>query len=373
MYNSDKNWGSTPCSVPLSFANADPGDTPGSLSRILRPLDPSIYPVLSCAVATHCNSQGALTALPTMAQNMDRGLDEIIAEKRTNGPRNRRGGRDTRRRDRNDYPRDGVRKSTRDDRRNIDSEWVHDRYDESESRRGPAPRRRRESPVSDNKGSKIRVENIHYDLTEEDLDELFARIGRVSKLNLRYDRAGRSEGVAYVTYEQREDAEEAIKQFDGANANGQPIRLTLLPSRNPFDTAVMPGRPLAERISAPGGRARSTSPRRRLEEEDAARKGIDRYIPGRRSRSPMPRRSGGRGGRRPGARREGGNNSNEGGRGGRGNPRGKKTQEELDAEMADYFGGSGHDSAAADAPANGAAPVTEAAPAAGTDDIDMIE
>lgn len=29
---------------------------------------------------------------------------------RTNGPRNRRGGRDTRRRDRNDYPRDGVRK-----------------------------------------------------------------------------------------------------------------------------------------------------------------------------------------------------------------------------------------------------------------------
>ncbi|KFG81848.1 putative RNA binding protein [Metarhizium anisopliae] len=330
-----------------------------------------------------------------MAQNMDRGLDEIIAEKRTNGPRNRRGGRDTRRRDRNDYPRDGrlddadsnnplldlsltssfasLQQSTRDDRRNIDSEWVHDRYDESESRRGPAPRRRRESPVSDNKGSKIRVENIHYDLTEEDLDELFARIGRVSKLNLRYDRAGRSEGVAYVTYEQREDAEEAIKQFDGANANGQPIRLTLLPSRNPFDTAVMPGRPLAERISAPGGRARSTSPRRRLEEEDAARKGIDRYIPGRRSRSPMPRRSGGRGGRRPGARREGGNNSNEGGRGGRGNPRGKKTQEELDAEMADYFGGSGHDSAAADAPANGAAPVTEAAPAAGTDDIDMIE
>lgn len=38
---------------------------------------------------------------------------------------------------------------------------------------------------------------------------------------MRYDRAGRSEGVAYVTYEQREDAEEAIKQFDGANANGE--------------------------------------------------------------------------------------------------------------------------------------------------------
>ncbi|OAQ70522.1 RNA binding protein [Pochonia chlamydosporia 170] len=324
-----------------------------------------------------------------MAGNMDRGLDEIIAEKRSSGPRTRRGGRDNRRRDRNDYPRDG---STRDDRRNLDrsvfttfapdgihetnsfySEWVHDRYDESESRRGPAPRRRRESPVNETKGSKVRVENIHYDLTEEDLDELFARIGRVTKLNLRYDRAGRSEGVAYVTYDRKEDAEEAIKQFDGANANGQPIRLTLLPSRNPFDTAVMPGRPLAERISAPGagGRARSTSPRRRVEEEDVARKGIDRYIPGGRSRSPAPRRGGTRGGRRPGARREGrDNNNNEGGRGGRGNPRGKKTQEELDAEMADYFGGGGNDSAAATgAPANGAA----SAPAVANDDIDMIE
>ncbi|KHN96256.1 Nucleotide-binding, alpha-beta plait [Metarhizium album ARSEF 1941] len=254
-------------------------------------------------------------------------------------------------------------------------EWVHDRYDDSESRRGPALRRRREFPAncdSDNRGSKIRVENIHYDLTEEDLDELFARIGRVSKLNLRYDRAGRSEGTAYVTYAQREDAEEAIRQFDGANANGQPIRLTLLPSRNPFDTAVMPSRPLAERISAPGARARSTSPRRRLEDEDAARKGIDRYIPGRRSRSPMSRRGGGRGGRRPGARRDGGN-VNEGARGGRGSTRGKKTQQELDAEMADYFGGGGTDSNAADVPANSAAPATEPAPAAGNDDIDMIE
>lgn len=135
----------------------------------------------------------------------------------------------------------------------------------------------------------------------------------------------------------------------------------------------MPGRPLAERISAPGagGRARSTSPRRRVEEEDVARKGIDRYIPGGRSRSPAPRRGGTRGGRRPGARRDGrDNNNNEGGRGGRGNPRGKKTQEELDAEMADYFGGGGNDSAAATgAPANGAA----SAPAVANDDIDMIE
>ncbi|KAG5981376.1 hypothetical protein E4U55_002997 [Claviceps digitariae] len=303
-----------------------------------------------------------------MTANMDRGLDEIIADKRDNGPRSRRGGRDNRRRDQRDYPRDGVKKSIRDEPRHLDSEWVHDRYDEHESRRAPAPRRRHQSPSSEITGSKLRVDNIHYDLTEEDLDELFSRIGPVSKLNLRYDRAGRSEGTAYVTYERKQDAQEAIRQFDGANANGQPIRLKLLQSRNPFDTAVMPGRPLSERISNPGGRARSASPRHRLGDDDAARRGIDRYIPGERSRSPAPRRRGGReDGRRPGARREG--NTQESARGGaRSNPRVKKTQEELDAEMADYFGNSSNDTApAVHEPPNGAAP------AAGADDIDMIE
>lgn len=52
------------------------------------------------------------------------------------------------------------------------------------------------------------------------LQELFRRIGPITKLQLRYDRSGRSEGVAFVTYEEREDAMEAVKQFDGANANG---------------------------------------------------------------------------------------------------------------------------------------------------------
>ncbi|CVK89008.1 related to RNA and export factor binding protein [Fusarium mangiferae] len=320
-----------------------------------------------------------------MADKMDRGLDEIIADTRANRSRNHRG-QGRRREPRNDYPRDGVRKSVRDDSRNLDSEWVHDRFEENNNRRAPAARRRRESPDQESKGAKLRVDNIHYDLTEEDLDELFRRIGPVVRLQLRYDRAGRSEGTAYVTYELKEDAQEAVKQFDGANANGQPIRLTLLPSRNPFDTAVMPGRPLAERISSPGER-RSHSPHRRYDDDDAARRGIDRYVPGQGPRrSPMPRQGGrgrGQGGRRPGARRDGrdgrdGGRDQEGGRGGRGNPRGKKTQEELDAEMADYFGG-GDNAQAAEPADQQSAPTAQTQAAAqtqaqaATDDIDMIE
>ncbi|OAA73123.1 RNA binding domain protein [Cordyceps fumosorosea ARSEF 2679] len=303
---------------------------------------------------------------------MDKGLDEIISDKRRNAPRNNRRGGDGRR-DRREGPRDGVRKSYRDEPRSIDSEWVHDRFEDDDRRRAPAPRRRREDreePQAETRGTKIKVDNLHYDLTEEDLGELFRRIGNVIRLQLRFDRAGRSEGVAFVTYEHKDDAEEAVKQFDGANANGQPIRLALVPSRNPFDTAVMPGRPLSERVSAPGGR---------YTEDDAKRRGVDRYIPdgreggreGGRDRSKSPRGPRRRGGRRPGARREGGDSGREGrdgGRGGRGNPRSKKTQDELDAEMDDYF--TKNDGAGA----NGAAATTEGtAPAPGPSDMDMIE
>lgn len=148
--------------------------------------------------------------------------------------------------------------------------------------------------------------------------------------------------------------------------------------RNPFDTAIKPSRPLAERISVPSGRSRSLSPRARHLDEEAARKGIDRYVPGSRSRSPLPgngRRDGRRDGRRPGERRGGAGRRGGGGNGGEGGgkrtgARPKKTQEELDAEMADYFDAAG-EGAAASTVNNGDAAAPAAA--AAEDDMDMIE
>lgn len=235
--------------------------------------------------------------------------------------------------------------------------------------------------------------------------ELFTRIGPVLSARLLYDRSDRSQGTAFVTYEDPRDARDAVREFNGANANGQPIRLTLLssePSRRApatdrgslFDRIEKPTRSMFDRIDssddvgAPrrrggGGRRddRSYSPRKGLRVPE----GVDRYEPGGRdSRSPMPGRRGGgreRGGRRPGAKRE--ENGRGGGRGqkegeGRPGPRPKKTAEELDAEMEDYFGGGGgaaeNNGAAQQQNGGGAAPAaTSALAAVGDDDIDMIE
>jgi THO complex subunit 4 len=239
--------------------------------------------------------------------------------------------------------------------------------------------------------------------------ELFNRIGPVLSARLLYDRSDRSQGTAFVTYEDPRDARIAVREFDGANANGQPIRLTQLSAGSGgggarrgqaaeggslFDRIEKPSRSMFERIDSSddvgtsrrrggGGRRddRSYSPRKGLRVPE----GVDRYEPGGRdSRSPMPGRRGGggreRGGRRPGARRE--ETGRGGGRGKRedgkpsGGPRPKKTAEELDAEMEDYFGGGGagaetNNGNAQQQNGGGSAP---AAPAAvGDDDIDMIE
>ncbi|CAK4034052.1 serine arginine-rich splicing factor 7-like [Lecanosticta acicola] len=339
---------------------------------------------------------------------MDRSLDEIIGERpRPRGGRG--GGRGSDRRPpparaprREEYPRDGVRKYRSDEPTNIDSygytypayparntvltppsDWVHDRYeddryapayDDERPPRGPGPA-----------GTRIRVDNVHYELTEDDLRELFERVGPILSVRLLYDRADRSQGTAYVIYEDHRDAREAVTNFDNQYANGQPIRLTLMPS-GPSDRAPRgvsladriekPVRSLADRIEDSRSDSRD-DPRRRRHRSDSPRKGriaqetLDRYMPLRGSRSPIRRRGTPRGGagRRPGQRREEARpprrpRTDDDGRplvGGR--PR--KTAEELDAEMADYWGGK--------EAGNGDAghPATEEANGGGIGDIDM--
>ena len=97
-----------------------------------------------------------------------------------------------------------------------------DRRDEYDDRRSPIRSSGRDRDGGRDRPApppaKIRVDNLHYDLTEEDLYDLFGRIAPVKELRLTYDRAGRSDGTAFVTLDRIADAREAVRQFDGANA-----------------------------------------------------------------------------------------------------------------------------------------------------------
>ncbi|RPB24337.1 hypothetical protein L211DRAFT_857301 [Terfezia boudieri ATCC MYA-4762] len=279
---------------------------------------------------------------------MDKSLDEVVRERQHRGDKNRRGPRGGNSRDRGERAGSG-------------GAWVHDRYDEDQWK----PRTRLTSNLRNRPpgAARLRVENLHYELGQEDLTSLFNRIAPTLSVQLKYDRAGRSEGIAYVTYERERDARHAIDEFDGANAHGQPIRLSIISSSAAsFASNPNVGRSLFERVERP----RSLSPVDRARDRNRERvrpsgrgSKIDRYVPEerdrvrereRRDRPIVDRGDGGRDRKRDGDRRRGdrgrrgGNGSNVGG-GGAGTGEGKtsgsrrprKTIEELDEEMSNYW------------------------------------
>ncbi|KAI5290519.1 hypothetical protein KEM54_001299 [Ascosphaera aggregata] len=261
------------------------------------------------------------------------------------------------------------------DEADLDRDWVHDKFEDDRESRiirrgGRSALERRTRDPEETSGAKLRVDNLHYDLTENDLEDLFNRMGPVTNLSIRYDRAGRSDGVAFVTYKYLEDAKAAIQEFDGANAKGQPIRLTLISSgRRLADYIEPPRRTLFERVERPRNRGRhdrSLSPMEEDEEEGVhgrrekrgrVSKGVDRYVPpGARDRDRSPPRL-----RRQQqhARRRRGNKSDVKSGGASVGPRPKKTQEELDQEMEDYWNTTSNDPVAA----TGAMPAQSGFPA----------
>lgn len=212
---------------------------------------------------------------------MEQSLDEIIAGKhseqtankgrRERKPRGSRGGSDRRR---------GPRRATDD--------------------------RQREPPC-------VLIKNLHKDINEGELRDLFREVGPISRISIDYDKQDKRTGRAWVLYNYGEDAAVAAGRFNGRRAVGQIITVKQVRSIGDLDK---PTTSLRDRIGGAG----------------------------------KPEK---RGARKAKAER----------------PRGPKTQEELDAELDAYMNGS---APAAPEPAAAAAPAAPAAAAPEPEDV-MIE
>jgi cold-inducible RNA-binding protein len=90
--------------------------------------------------------------------------------------------------------------------------------------------------------TKLYVGNLSYDLTENDLQDMFAPHGPVSEVNLMLDRAtGRPRGFGFVTMATPEAAEAAIQALNGKEVEGRAL-------------TVNEARPREERAGGGGGR-----------------------------------------------------------------------------------------------------------------------
>lgn len=143
--------------------------------------------------------RGNRTAITAMSA-LERSLDEIIGSKREGNQRRERS-RDTR-------PRSSRGAGPYDRRQTDDGRWSPDRTGGRGEGRGDRRRDRTEQTA------RLRVSNVHYDLSEQDIRELFQQVGQVTQCRMHYDRAGRSLGTVNVEFRHADDARAAARRFE---------------------------------------------------------------------------------------------------------------------------------------------------------------
>jgi RNA recognition motif-containing protein len=74
--------------------------------------------------------------------------------------------------------------------------------------------------------------NLNFDLDDDSLRELFARVGGVERAEVMKDRwTGLSRGFAFVDMMTAEDAEAAINELNGAEIMGRVLKVALAKPR----------------------------------------------------------------------------------------------------------------------------------------------
>jgi len=113
-----------------------------------------------------------------------------------------------------------------------DTIWEHDLFqEEEEEEEEPYYEEENDVPIRGiETGTKVSIQNLEYTINEENLKEVFDRVGTVKKVVIHYDRSGRSEGSGEITFARKADALTAISKYNGVEVDGKPVRLQIIGS-----------------------------------------------------------------------------------------------------------------------------------------------
>eukprot|EP00887_Chlorella_sp_A99_P001065 scaffold14.g1065.t1 len=131
--------------------------------------------------------------------------------------------------------------------------WGHDLFDSRQAGGAPAGGRRRDPRAPTSLGTKLFVSNLDYNVSDEDIKELFGSVGTLVKAGIIYDNSGRSDGDAEVIFEKAADAERAVQRYNGVQLDGKPMQIELIPQGAPGSGAAGGARTLRSGIRVSGG------------------------------------------------------------------------------------------------------------------------
>lgn len=80
---------------------------------------------------------------------------------------------------------------------------------------------------------RLYVGNLSFDLTAEDLREIFADAGTVEDATIvNRPGGGRPRGFGFVTMSSESEGEEAVRQLDGQEVAGRPLKVNVAKERD---------------------------------------------------------------------------------------------------------------------------------------------
>ncbi|CAM1509157.1 Fc.00g028960.m01.CDS01 [Cosmosporella sp. VM-42] len=253
-----------------------------------------------------------------MSGKLDQALDDITSAQRRgatrggrrNAPRRSTGGRPV-----TNAPVGGIQKNTK-------------------PARGAGAKNIPAKATAANSDSKIIVSNLPKDVSEQQIKEYFVQsVGPIKRVEISYGPNSQSRGIANVTFHKSDGASKAFQKLNGLLVDNRPIKIEIVVGAAQADKVIPQVKTLAERTSQPKSQPKSAAADKH--NTNAAKGGVAKGGPNNKKRAR-----------------------------GRNSRPAKKTAEELDLDMADYFVANAtntteNTAAAAPAPANGDAPMED--------------
>merc|ERR550534_3635474 len=110
--------------------------------------------------------------------------------------------------------------------------------------RSPSPKRRKRTPTPPPRPTKIHVGRLTRNVNEEHIKEIFSVYGTIKNIDMQKDPVHRHiyKGIAYVDFENADEADKAMKHMDGGQIDGQEVSCAPILQQTLKKSRVLSGR-----------------------------------------------------------------------------------------------------------------------------------